>query len=329
MFDGRYGAERNPEGYRRRDDGSHIFHNAPEYYEWWYFDAAFGNGYHAVVTFHYRNIFLSPMVPSVQLFVYRPDGGKIERYEVVAPERASAHPDYCRVRMGANRVTDTGEGYALSIRIGDAGARLDFQPTVPPWKPGTGFNYRDEKTGMTAGWVVPVPHARVEGELVIGGETLAVRGSGYHDHNWGNFHCGRTFKGWYWGRVHGGPYTVDYGWVLPRPDDAPVVAPLLVARGNEIVLSTNGLSVQLLDPRRDGKTGQRYAGRLRLACTEPWVDFSMEIRTHRVLEAVRLPRVTTHDQYYFRFIATYVMSVGIDGGKDRLEGEMLHELMLL
>ena len=329
MWNGEYGADRNPRGYQRRDDGSHIFHNADEYYEWWYFDASFTNGYHLVVTFHYRNIFLKPMVPSIQIFIYGPDGVKTERYDVIAPEKASADPDYCHVVMGDNRVKDCGGHYELFMKIKGVGARLVFQNSVPPWKPGTGFNFKDETTGLTAGWVVPQPKARVEGELFVGDKTLQVTGDGYHDHNWGNYHCHKTFSGWYWGRTHSEEFTIDYGWVLPRVKGSPVVAPLLIARRNEIVLSTNMLTLELDDWRRDAAGGQTYARRLALRASALGVSFSMTIRTHRVVESMQLPQVVDWHQYYYRFFGDYAMEVDVDGAHHAAEGEMLHELMLL
>jgi hypothetical protein len=36
------------------DDILHPYEN-PEYYEWWYFDARFDNGYSCVATLHRRN----------------------------------------------------------------------------------------------------------------------------------------------------------------------------------------------------------------------------------------------------------------------------------
>jgi len=329
MWNGAYGAERAPANYQRRDDGSHIFHNAEEYYEWWYFDAAFTNGYHVVATYHYRNIFLKPMVPSVQLFVYAPDGRKIERYALVDPAQASANPDYCDVRMGDHWVRDHGDRYELAMHIQGVGVHLTFRNRVPPWKPGTGFNYKDEAAGLTAGWVVPVPHARVEGQIVIEDQTLPVQGSGYHDHNWGNYHCHRTFAGWYWGRVHDPRITVDYGWVLPRRPSAPVVAPLLVARENAILLSTNRLTVDLEDPQPDEATGQIYARKLVLQAAGEGVALTMSIRTRKVMEALQLPQVTAWKQFYYRFLGDYHMTLEIAGTNHRLEGEMLHEFMLL
>jgi len=330
MFGGGYDAERRPGGYTRRDDASHIYPNAEEYYEWWYFDASLTNGCHVVVTFHYRNIFLRPMAPSIQLFFYLPDGTKIERYELVAPADASAGPDCCDVKMGSSWVRDLGDQrYELSMRIQDLGAHLIFKNTVPPWKPGTGFNYRDEAAGRTAGWVVPVPQAEVTGTLTVKGRDEAVRGSGYHDHNWGNYHCWRTFRAWYWGRIHHAAYTVDYAQVLPRDPAMPVLTPLLVARGDEIVLSTNRLRVAHAEKTAEPSFGQTYARRMDLSAETEWIRFHLTLEVRDVIERLKLPRVTDWDHFYYRFVADYRLDVAIDGVEEHIEGELLHELMLL
>jgi predicted secreted hydrolase len=329
MWNGERGADRNPLNYQRRDDGSHIFHNTADYYEWWYFDAAFNDGSHIVITFHYRNIFLEPMHPSVQLFIYGSDGGKTGRFQIISPEDACANPDYCDVRMGGNWVKDHGGRYELYMKIKGVGAHLTFQNRVPPWKPGTGFNYKDEKTGMTAGWVVPVPYARVAGKLYLEDRVLDVEGGGYHDHNWGNYRFQQTFSGWYWGRIHGELFAIDYAWVLPRQKDAPILAPLLIAREGEIVLSTNRLTVDLLDFQRDENTGQGYAGRLVLRAEASGVCLEMKIETHRVIDSMLLPQAADWNQFYYRFLGHYAMRLETDGVEHRLHGEMLHELMLL
>jgi predicted secreted hydrolase len=328
-FNGKRGAEQNPTNYQRRDDGSHIFHNEEEYYEWWYFDASFSNGYHMVITFHYRNLFLKPMVPSLQFFIYRPDGTRVDRYAICDSEKISAHPDYCDVRMAESWVRDRGDHYELYINIKGDGARLNLKNTVPSWKLGSGFNYKNEETGLVAGWVVPMPHAHVEGELFIKDEIIAVEGSAYHDHNWGNFHCYKTFRRWYWGRIHSERYTVDYAKVIPRDEEAPLVTPLLLARGNDIILSTDMLDVELDNVERDEQTGQDYAQRLVLTADALGVKISVEINSHRVIEFMKLPRVTDWDHYYFRFLADYRMSLEIDGIKESAGGEHLFELMML
>ncbi len=328
-FNGDRGATRTPADYQRRDDASHIYHNTRDYSEWWYVDASFTNGYHVVATYHYRNFFLPGMIPTLQFFIYRPDGMRVDRYEVCDQNKISADPNYCDVRMGKSAIRDCGDHYVASMDIKGDGFELVMKNAVPPWKPGTGFNYKNEENGKVAGWVVPVPAARVEGVLRLKGETMSVQGYGYHDHNWGNYHTSETFRGWYWGRVHHERYSIDYGWVLPRDEAMPVVSPLLLARNGEIILSTDIMSARMEDFRVDEKTGQRYPVKQVFSTDVLGVRMELSITTHRVVEQMTLPRITEWEQYYMRFIAGYELFVSADGEEETIKGEMLHEYVIL
>ncbi|MEA3221821.1 MAG: hypothetical protein U9P49_01465 [Thermodesulfobacteriota bacterium] len=328
MWDGGRGAERNPTNYSRRDDGNHIY-KSDEYYEWWYFDASFDNSYNMVVTFHYSNVFLRPMIPTVQLMIYKPDGTQTARYALCNKDEIYACPEYCDVKMADSWAKDTGDGYELYMKIKGVGAHLIFKNIVPGWKPGTGFLYKDEEVGLVSGWVVPVPHAEVEGELYIKDETIKVKGTGYHDHNWGNCRSYKTFQGWYWGRIHSEKYSLDYGWVLPRDKEAPVVSPLLLARDGEIVLSTDMMHTRLEDFVKDEKTNEEYAKKLTVTSDVKGVNLLLTINTHRVIESMQLPKVADWDQFYYRFLGDYEMNIEVDGVKDHAKGELLHELMIL
>lgn len=329
MWDGELSAERNPTNYQRQDDGSHIFHNENDYYEWWYFDAAFDNGYHVVITFHYHNVFLKPMAPSIQIFIYKPDGQKIEKYDLSPMESISAHPDYCNVKMGDSWVRDMGDHYELSIMVRGVGAKLRFTNTVPSWKPGRGFNYKNEDTGKISGWVVPQPCARVEGDLIIKDEVIPVQGSGYHDHNWGNCRFHEIFWGWYWGRIQNPKYTIVYGWVIPKDKTGPIVTPLLIARDGELLLSTNTMEGKCLEIGKDEKFQREYPTHLTLTTDAQGVKMNLGITAHRLIEAMQLPPSTDWPQYYNRCLAHYKLDLEVDGKKDLLEGEFLHETMLL
>jgi predicted secreted hydrolase len=328
-FNGTPGAQRNPTNYQRRDDGSHIYKNS-DYYEWWYVDCSFDNGYHMVVTFHYMNMFLKPIIPSIQLMIYKPDGTKTARYGLCKPEETYAGADWCDVRMGESFLKDMGNGtYEMYIMINKVGARLTLKNVVPGWKLGTGFNYKDEEARKVAGWVVPVPYAEVQGELVVRDEKIAVLGAAYHDHNWGNFPMHEICSKWYWGRVHNGDYCLDYGWVFPRQSDGPMFAPLLIAKGREIVLSTNIMHTELGNFVQDPATGQEYATDLLITSDNLGVKLKLALHTTRLVETMKLPRSVEWDQFYFRFLADYIMDVEIDGKKDRVKGELLHEYMVL
>lgn len=329
-FEGDRGAERSGGNFVRRDDASHKYEeDTPEYYEWWYFDAAFTNGYHIVITYHYRNFFLKPMIPSLQFFVYKPDGTRVDRYELCKPEDVSARPDWCDVTMNKSRILDKGDHYQVSMDINGDGFDLTFTNTVPPWKPGTGYNYKNEEEGLVAGWVVPMPGARVKGKILIKGETVEVEGHGYHDHNWGNYHCSKTFSGWYWGRIHHDRYTIDWGWVLPRRAGMPVASPLLIARDGKIELSTDRMDVQFGTMVKDEKLGKDYPETLHITSNALDVSMDLTIKTTRVVEQMELPKTQEWDMFYLRFLADYEMTVTVDGEAETVTGEMLHEYVIL
>jgi hypothetical protein len=68
--------------------------------------------------------------------------------------------------------------------------------------------------GWLSGYVVPALSAEMRGAITVGPETLAVEGTGYHDHNWG------FWKGvsWQWGQVAGQDVSIVYGRVFPPSD---------------------------------------------------------------------------------------------------------------
>ena len=70
--------------------------------------------------------------------------------------------------------------------------------------------------GWVTGYVVPVMSGALDGQLNVEGQEIAMRGAGYHDHNWG-FWKGVT---WQWGQVQHGDMSVLYGRVFPPPDAA-------------------------------------------------------------------------------------------------------------
>jgi hypothetical protein len=146
-FNGSYGAERNSNNYQRRDDGSHIYKN-DDYYEWWYVDCSFENGYHTAVTLFYMNMFSKPICPSMQIMAYKPDGTRIFRYDVCKPEETYACADWCDLRMKDSWLKDMGNGtYEIYIMINKVGAKLTFRNAVPGWRAGTGFIYNNEDKG--------------------------------------------------------------------------------------------------------------------------------------------------------------------------------------
>ena len=320
------GADRNPATYRRRDDGSHIYQN-DQYYEWWYIDCAFDNGYHAVIVYHFRNEYLRPKIPTVQFMIYKPDGTKVTKYAAYPPEKCFAGADYCDVRMGNDWIKDTGDGYELYINIRGTGLRLNLKNVVPPWTPN--FIYKNEETGLLHGWTVPIPYGEVSGEIFFGDEVTKVKGAVYHDHNWGTGNQCDLISWWDWGRIHGGRYTLDFSQVTARAKDAPLLTFLLLARDKELVLATDIVKYDFSDYAHDDVTGQDYAKRILVTTDVKDVKMRLDIRTTRLLESMPLQSSTPDwKQLYLRFLADFDLELEIDGEKDKVTGELLHELMV-
>ena len=329
-FNGILGAERNPTNYQRRDDANHIY-QSNEYYEWWYNDASFEDGWHMVVVFHSMNAMTDPPKPSMMLTIYNPEGIVTMQDVQFETDKTYTGADWCDVRIGDNWLKDRGDGtYELYVKMNGFGGHLVMKNVVPGWKLGTGFNYKNEETGMVAGWLVPVPHAEITGTLFLDKATREVKGAAYHDHNWGNYRPYKTFSGWYWGRIHGGDYTIDYAWVFPREKGGPIFSPLLIAHKGEIVLSSNSMEAFFDDMmKEENQLGPEFAKKIILKADQLGVQMNLTIVTKRLLENWQLPKITDWDQFYFRFLADYTLDVVIDGKKDQVKGELLHEFMVL
>jgi hypothetical protein len=326
LYAGKRGWVRSPKDYLPKDDGVHI-EDTNDQWEWWYFDFSFNNGYKAVVTFHYHNMFLPQHFPTMQLFVYPPnEAPKVKMWALKPGQENSAAGDHCRVKMGDLLAEDTGDGYRLAMDMGKMGLNVTIKNDVPGWKAGSGVLWTDGKN--ETGWVVPIPRGQVTGNLTVDGVTQQVQGMAYHDHNWGDFELEEHFWGWYWGRIFDPKYTLIYSWVIPKEKAAPIVSPFLLGRDGEIVLGTDQIEVTIEESKKDEQFGMEIPQRVRLTCHGEGIHVDGVLTTERVVETLCLPR-GENSYHYYRFLATYQASIEIDGQKDEVAGETLHEYMLL
>ena len=89
------------------------------------------------------------------------------------------------------------------------------------------------------------------------------------------------------------------------------------------------MRTELGNMARDTKIGREYAKSLVITTDNLGVKMRLAIDTTRVVETMQLPKAAAWDQYYFRFLGDYRMDIEIDGKKDAVQGEMLHEYMVL
>ncbi len=180
----------------------------------------------------------------------------------------------------------------------------------------------------------------MEGTVRFKGLEKQVKGTCYHDHNWGNFSLKSGLDHWYWGRAHVGEFTVVFvEMVTPH---IPMLGTLnlhtfMLARGGE-VLTDDGLPLRLrADDFVDGPLGGAYPRKLDWSWHGDEGEIALVIRNPKPIEALdiqdgkpRWERPLAHlfgNPFYYNFNADLELSVDLKGVKAIERGKALYELM--
>ena len=201
----RYGIEKgNPQPF---EDDMHT-PGGKGTFEWWYTDANFDDGTTVVAIWFTKNYFdvAGPAWPTVDLEITLKDGTRINPVvhgQKGVPVRKSGGP--CDVQIEKCYIKYDEGRYVLHFDNGDYVYDAVMTPTTPMWRPDTGiWNFGD----LEYGWFVAAPTADVDATLTMKGVTKRLKGTGYHDHNWGYTGLENMMNHWYWGRAKVGDYTV-------------------------------------------------------------------------------------------------------------------------
>jgi len=212
---------------------------APGTYEWWYFDGSLDDGSSLVIVFYTKDQIMpnKPLKPKVSFDLDRPDGTKVHKELEIDPSNFSASKDSCNVRIGVNSFSGNLHDYAIHIDIDNVKADIVLHRTVPSWRPNTGFvNFKKEKDSSFFAWLPSVPQGNVDGAVTISGQTQAIKGVGYHDHNWGDASMLKLIHDWYWGRAQVGNYSVIASYITAADKYNNAVIPIfMLARDGKIV----------------------------------------------------------------------------------------------
>ena len=180
--------------------------NSKNQFEWWYFDAELDDG-SLVVAYFYKVHFLKD-----QFFIgfnyTSPQKEDFFRLKYFNKNEVSFESDSCDVSMNLNSFSGNLNNYSIVLDPNDFdgfGFDLNLQSLVGPYRPQDGV--------IRAGsdyfaWLAAVPNGNVNGTITVNGVKKKIKGSGYHDHNWGNTPLQKLFKSWTWFRGKAGPYTV-------------------------------------------------------------------------------------------------------------------------
>ena len=270
-----------------QDDGLH-FSKSPFYFEWWYFDATFGEGSAVSVTFHFTDL-INPLSGNGSVNVTVFDHGILvfQRFMPHPTNRIDAAQEMCDVQIGKNRCFQENNKYRIQIDESDIKAELIFESDSIGWRPGNGkFNFADENAFFA--WVVPQPKAKVNGYIIINGKKSYVSGVGYHDHNWGTVSLLDTVTEWSWGRVYLKDYTCIFADIqLSLRYGEARILPFSLIHGNQVLISSFLQNNLPLDPNNDflrNPAAVEFPDGWRLSWNKANNNLNLTLKTQNVLE---------------------------------------------
>lgn len=169
--------------------------------EWWYFDAVFDNEISVHIGFRIYHIREFGILQT-RINIYKKGKlikEKIKRnllndinIDINKPNFIINDKKIISFNENINNKKINNWSYTINDIIDDVSVNLTFSSLTEGWK---------IETASTC-WTVPLPSAQVKGDISIDGKTIQVKGTGYHDHNWG--YSPTTVLqniGWYWGRI--------------------------------------------------------------------------------------------------------------------------------
>ncbi len=320
------------------DDALHVDLKAKKKFEWWYFDARFDNGYTCVVFFYAAH--LETGVPQVRIEIYTPEGKKLEAFKDYKVDEIVISEKEADIQFGNNYIkvdyTDPNlPKYTLHAKEGNLSADLSYKNLVEGWIPGKGRTTYGDKDYFA--WSVPIPRAEVEGKIKINGEPMNGKGSGYHDHNWGNFDVARAISYWYWGRLYTENFTVIYAYVKTnRNYGSHASKPLMIAKNEKVIISNGEWNLIQRDMNYSKVVKNNYPKYLEFDLDDV---FNIKITVNKILDEQsliqgRIKRFLANKLLrlfpgYFRFNSDFELDLKIDEGSYFEKGTTLNEMVIV
>jgi hypothetical protein len=324
------------DGYRASKDEANTF-------EWWYFDMQLDDGSTFVVTFTNKPHTQpnGPIKPSV-LLIYRGTKGQNYRKNIsFKADQFSSSTLECDVKIGCNNIKGDLKTYKLHIEEDRFVIDLKIERKAPSWRPGAGISYFNSSKSEYLGWVVPVPYGIVNGTIVDKGVSRKVKGSAYHDHNWGNKVMNSMLDHWYWGRAHIEDFTVVYVRMTTKGlfgFGSVNIPTIMLAKGNRII--TDDMIPLRLKTSGDkpGPGQQTYPTDLLWTWKKGKDTISMHITNPQMIESLDMLDDTAswkkpiihlfeHPMYY-DFNADMKLSININSINETVVGRTLYEKMM-
>jgi len=129
-------------------------------------------------------------------------------------EKSHYAKDRCDVKIGECRCCGDLRHYDVVFNGKAMSARMTLDSTIHAWRSQTSSIFFGDNEEHYFTWLPAVPEGEVVADVICAGtKELHHKGSGYHDHNWGNLFMPKLMHHWYWGRAKTGDYKVISFWI--------------------------------------------------------------------------------------------------------------------
>lgn len=203
-------------------------------FEWWYFDSKYKDGSSLVIVFFTKHVasFGKKFKPYVSLDYVNPNGTAI--HTSFKSNDYSFSKDKCEVRIGECYTKGDLKHYDIYFKNEQVECKLTLDGSVPSWRPYSGKILFGKKDYFA--WLPSIPEGVVNGILSTNNNSIELKGTGYHDHNWGNKQMILLMNDWYWGRAKIGDYVVVSSYIYANKKDGYKATPIfMIAKDGKIV----------------------------------------------------------------------------------------------
>lgn len=325
----------------------------PGTYEWWYFDGHMDDGTKIVVVYLTKK-YVTPGTepePHVTINMILPDGERlsVKSRNHTPGEDAFFEKDRCDVKIGDNYCMGDLNRYRIYASVNGIEVDLELERSVPPWRPGNGHLYFGESGKKYFAWLAAVPDGDIQGTITRKGETRSVKGSGYHDHNWGNTPVSSLLKEWWWGRAKAGNYTIIAIDIITRNRYGAREYPVFMISNREGLLADGSASGSVVEfikekvgPHPDPAREQPLAGKLTYIYSHNNTRARVVFIPKEIIDSTSLldkagihgfkrllVRSFGKDPWYTRFSSQVEMQLSTPAAKEEVEGISVLEKMEL
>jgi hypothetical protein len=328
------------------DDGAQIEHYVKGDFEWWYFDILDqASGCFLKIVLHIGTDPLrTRIIPQLAISVNTPEKSESILYPFDISE-IKTDARQCNISVG-DRIkiwAESEDQLQYFVNVDIAGFKCDFRfiSEIEGWKPfGGKVLYQSGKKEVDFSWVIPVPQARVVGNIYYEKKKYTLTdATGYHDHNYikpGRKHplyMDDLVNRWFWGKCRAGRFTLIFGDVWCRTSR---ILPLMVAENNRIIHSSNNLiDCSVISSDFDDLLKVNYPASLKIRSLDEHFPFEAEFESVKItdrkdlLEGVNpvlkfiIKKLVAKPAYH-----GIMAKVTIETGKERLNGSGNFESMV-